>query len=216
MRLISHYPRTNYWSSSKISHKIREHFGLENPFALTWDEWDEHHEACHEKAPFVHWLTDRGFNKIQNIVMFPKDAWWSFKTATIWKYFRNLWLFHECLLNYRSWDYSGMLLFMETCARDMAHCQQHHGNHVGHEKTAKELQVFAELLRRVRLDEYSDNKQEFVSGGRGIFGGSFKRIPNTLPNVEAKSFYTLQGKQRVNDLKLAAHIFQRRCLSWWS
>ena len=216
MRFISHYPRATYWSSSKLSHKIREHFGLENPFALTWEDWDQHHEDCNEKAPFVHWLTDRGFNKLQNIVMFPKDVYWTIKTASVFKYLRNIWLFHECLCNYRSWDNSGIMRFMEVCARDMSYCHEHYGNHVGHEKTSKELKVFAELLKRVREDEYSDNKQEFTSGGKGIFGGSFKQIPNTLPNIEAKSFYTLQGKQRNNDLKLAAHIFQRRCLSWWS
>lgn len=83
------------------------------------------------------------------------------------------------------------------------------------EDTAKELLIFSKLLKRIREDRYTDNKQEFVSDGKGIFGGSFKQIPNTLPNIEAKSFYKLQGKQRNNDLKLAAHIFQRKLLSWW-
>lgn len=214
MRFISHYPR-DYWSGSNLSHKIREYFGLENPFALTWEDWDKHHEECKNKAPFVHWLTDKGFNKLQDIVMFPKDVYWTVKTATLWKYFRNLWLFRKCLWDYRSWDYSGMLLFMETCAQDMSRYHKEHGHLMRSEDTAKELLIFSKLLKRIREDRYTDNKQEFVSDGKGIFGGSFKQIPNTLPNIEAKSFYKLQGKQRNNDLKLAAHIFQRKLLSWW-
>ena len=182
--------RANYWSSSKLSHKLREKFGLTNPQWNTWEGWEDHREASKNKAPFIHWLTSEGFNKAQNVVMFPADFWWAIKTATIWKFFRNLWLFRKALWGYRSYDYHGMLEFMETCARDMSRRHKEHGHLMRSEETAKELKVFAELLRRVNEDNYTDDKIELKkTSERGLFGGyGFEQKPNTLPAYKSKSF----------------------------
>ena len=210
--------RANYWSSSKLSHKLRERFGLTNPMWNTWEGWDEHKAESKKKAPIVHWLTDTGFDKLQNIILFPSDLWWSFKTATIWKFLRNLWLFRKALWGYRSWDYHGMFQFMETCARDMSRCHKEHGHLMRSEETAKELLVFAELLRRVNEDTYTDDKIELKkTSERGLFGGyGFEQKPNTLPAYKSKSFYKIIESNKKNDLELIGKMLARKSQSWWN
>ena len=69
--------RCNYWSSSKLSKFIRKQAGLENPTALTMEGWEEHHKQSKMKAPFVDWLTDEFFDKVQDVVMFVPDCIYS-------------------------------------------------------------------------------------------------------------------------------------------
>lgn len=210
--------RGNYWSSSKFSHKLRERFGLTNPVALTSEGWDQHKVESKKKAPIIHWITDTGFDKAQNVVMFPADLWRAIRTATIWKFFRNLWLFRKALWEYRSWDYHGMFQFMETCARDMSRCHKEHGHLMRSEETAKELLVFAELLHRVNEDNYTDDKLEFEKvSDSGMFGGmGFVQKPNTLPSYKAKSFYKIIASNKKNDLELIGKMLARKSQSWWS
>ena len=210
--------RANYWSSSKLSLKLRERFGLTNPLALTWEGWDDHEEICKQKAPIIHWITDTGFNKLQDVVLFPSDLWWSIKTATVWKFLRNLWLFRKALWGYRSWDYHGMFQFMETCARDMSRCHKEHGHLMRSEETAKELKVFAELLHRINEDTYTDDKIELKkTSERGLFGGyGFEQKPDTLPAYKSKSFYKIIASNKKNDLELIGKMLARKSLSWWN
>lgn len=209
--------RANYWSESKFSYRIRKLFGLEIPTAMTIEEWGNYEKDSKEKSPFTHWFTDKGLHKAQNSVMLPADLWWSIKTATVWKFLRNLWLFRKALWGYRSWDYHGMFQFMETSARDMSRCHKEHGHLMRSEETAKELLVFAELLRRVNEDNYTDDKLEFEKvKDSGMFGGmGFVQKPNTLPAYKSKSFYKIIASNKKNDLELIGKMFARKSQSWW-
>lgn len=215
--LLSKYPRYPYWSESKLSHLLRTKYGLENPSCLSEEGWDKHEEDCKNKAPFIHWLTDTGFNKVQDVCYFPVDVWWSIKTATIWKFIRSLWLFRKALWNYRSWDYSGMLYLMETATKDMSECHKNYGHLVRSEQTAKELHVLSLLLKRVREDDYTKDKVDFVkTEKKGWMGGwEFVQKKNTLPSRNAKSFYKLMKKQKQNDLSLACKMIERKLQTWW-
>jgi len=210
--------RFKYWSESKLSHKLREKFGLTNPQWNTWEGWEDHRKTSKNTAPFIHWLTSEGFNKAQNIVMFPADFWWAIKTATIWKFFRNLWLFRKGLWEYRSWDYHGMLEFMETSARDMSRCHKEYGQHTTSHISARELEVWANLIKRIKEDTYTDDKLEFkkVREG-GIFGG-FDNVQrqNTLPCRDSKQFYKIIESNKKNDLELIGKMFSRKVRHWWS
>lgn len=210
--------RIKYWSESKLSVKIRKYFGLVRPTVLSFEGWDEYEINCRKKARFIHWLTDKAFNKVQDIVMLPSDLYWSFKTATLWKFMRNLWLFRKSLWNYRSWDYHGLLSFMETSARDMGRCHKEHGSHTTSHISAKELELWANLIKRLMEDAYTEDKLEFkkVKEG-GIFGG-YEHIQrqNTLPNKESKAFYKIIDSNRKNDLELIGKMFSRKVRSWWS
>lgn len=211
--------RLHYWSESDLIKRIRKHFSLEEPEYATWEEWDELEKRFRKDRPVIHWLTDTGVDKLQDIVYFVPDKIKQFKQATIWKFFRNLWLFRKCLWNYRSWDYYGMMMFMETCARDMSVMHKEHGITLNSEETAKELLVFAELLKRIREDEYVDKMvdwKELEEGEKGgVMGVKPVQRPNTLPNYHCRTFYRMRSDVRKNDLRLAAKLFERKVLTWW-
>jgi len=211
--------RLRYWSEARWIKRIRRHYGLEKPRCATWEVWDELERTHKEKHPIIHWLTDTGIDKLQDVVYYIPDKARDFKNATIWKFCRNLWVFRKCLWNYRSWDHSGLLHFMETCARDMSHTHKEHSFHVRSEETSKELLVFAELLKRVREDDYTLSMVDVVDcepGEKGFCGMKFVQKPNTLPNQKARSFYKMRLGVQKNDLQLAAKLFERKVLSWWS
>jgi len=214
-----HRSRYNYWSSSKLSKYLRDKAGIKTPSALTSSGWDTHREEFSKKAPFTYWLTDTAFNKAQDVINFIPDCWYGFKTASLWKYFRTLYVLRKALWKYRSWDYTGLLMLMEESAKDMSHCQTKYAHHLNSEATAKELKVFAEFLKRVREDNYNDDKIAFVQTGnkKSIFGGwEHVQIDNTLPNYKHyKTFSKLVQAQRKNDLKAALNIMNRKLFHWW-
>lgn len=74
-----HRKYRNHWSLSKLSKFIRKQAGLENPSALSAEEWAEHEKLCKEKAPFIEWLTNDLFDKVQDFVMFIPDCIYSVK-----------------------------------------------------------------------------------------------------------------------------------------
>lgn len=215
MRLIQHRTRYSYWSSSSLSKWIRTKFGLDNPNWHTLEGWDKHKEECEQKAPFVHWLTGRGFNKLQNIWLFIPDLIYTIKVANIWKYFRNLYVFHKALRQYRSWDYSGLLLFMETATKDMHECHKNHGHLMHSEETAKELLIVSTLLKRIREDNYTDEVQGYKHKEGSLFGGEFYQKPNTLPSIKTKKFYRMREAVRKNDLDLVCKVMKSKLLTWW-
>lgn len=208
-----HRSRLNYWSLRSFAKKLREKAGLANPSALTFEDWEAHKEACKNKAPITYWITTKGFNIAQNIVMFIPDVYYTIRYATIWTYIKNVKMFHKALWRHRSYDYSGLLQFMIIASKDMQKGHENDNLHKDNEKRAKDLKVFAALLERIAEDDYTKDKVVYIPG-KGL--GGFKQIPNTLPNYEAaKSFYYLTGKQRHNDLKLAGKLFSTKLLSWW-
>lgn len=210
--------RMNYWSLSDFSKSIRSKFGLDNPSALTSEDWYDHHEQSKQKSPIINWITDEGFNIAQDVVYFIPDIIYTFCTASLWKYFRNLYVFRKALWNYRSWDYSGMLQFMETSARDMSECTKYsYRCHLTAEQSAKELLIFAEHLKRVREDDFHSSVVDYVDGNKGILSGKFVNKPNHLPSYTAKKgFRKIEESVMKNHLHEAAKMFERKFRSWWN
>lgn len=209
--------RYSYWSLSDFSKSIRSKFGLDNPSALTAEGWYDHHEQSKQKSPIINWITDEGFNIAQDVVYFIPDIIYTFRTASLWKYFRNLYVFRKVLWNYRSWDYSGMLQFMETSARDMSECMSKYDRHTTSEQTTKELLIFAEHLKRIREDDFHSSVVDYVGGSKGILSGKFVNKPNHLPSYTAKKgFHKICDDVTKNHLHEAAKLFERKVKSWWS
>lgn len=218
MRLITHRSRGSYWSSSRLSLYIRGKFGLTSPKYRTIEGWNEHEEFCNKTSPRIHWLTDNGFNKLQNIWLFIPDLFYTIRVAPLWKFFRTLWKFKRALWKYRSWDHSGLLYLMETAARDMSDCHKNHGHLMKAQDTAKELIIWAELLKRIREDSWAQDRLDFVqTGKKGLFGGwTHVQKPNTLPNYKhRKTFYAIERCVQKHQVELAAKMFERKVRSWW-
>lgn len=215
MRFLAHRSRGNYWSSSKVALYIRKKFGLTNPKWNTMEGWNDHEDFCLATSPKIHWLTDKGLNKLQDLWLFIPDLIYTIKVAPLWKFFRTLWKFRKALWHYRSWDHSGLIYLMETAARDMSDCHKNHGHLMKSDKTAKELFVWAELLKRVREDKWTEDKVDLVITGNGLFGGEFVQRPNTLPNYKARSFYNIERDVKKHNIHLVAKLFERKVQSWW-
>lgn len=96
--------RINYWSSSVISQWLRSKFGLRNPSCLSSEGWSEWQKECKIKSPFIHWLTDTFFDRIQDFFCWPKDKLWDIRCALNSRFFDkchylptklNPWQYHE-------------------------------------------------------------------------------------------------------------------------
>ena len=131
------------------------------------------------------------------------------------RFLYNLWLFRKCLWEYRAWDYAGMLLFMETCARDMSKLHKESGNTVRADKTAKELLVFAEHLNRIAGDNvYLDSLDFSCADGKVMF--KLENKPNTLPIYGTTEWRKLESGVMENHFEQASGIFKKRVRTWWN
>ena len=66
--------RANYWGDSKFSKWIQDKFGdYENPPYAEMSEWNDINNYHKLKSPFVYWLTEVVFDKVQNMVNWPSD-----------------------------------------------------------------------------------------------------------------------------------------------
>ena len=67
--------RPTYWSCTDFANWVRQKFdGIPKPAAGTWEEWDQYKIDAKAKNPFVDWLTNDGFDGLQNIIYFPYDV----------------------------------------------------------------------------------------------------------------------------------------------
>ncbi len=94
--------RSNYWSSSRLAKWIRKRFGLENPTAMTSEGWAAWRKESKSKAPFIHWLTDTAFNRIQDFFCLPKDILWDLRCAINSRYFDK---YHTIQTRLDPWRY---------------------------------------------------------------------------------------------------------------
>lgn len=76
--------RIHYWNCGKFADYIR---GSKKPYALGWAEWDEWHINAAKKHPIRYWIVETGFKKLQDIVYYPSDLYYSIKT-----YIQNRWI----------------------------------------------------------------------------------------------------------------------------
>lgn len=96
--------RVNYWSHSRFAEWLRSKFGLTNPTALSGKDWKIWREVSKNTSPFIHWLTDTAFDKVQDFFCWPIDKLWDLRCALNARYFDkyhylptklNPWQYHE-------------------------------------------------------------------------------------------------------------------------
>ena len=94
--------RMNYWSDSAFAEWLRKKFGLSNPGALTSKGWREWRNESKKTAPFIHWLTDEVFNKVQDFFCWPKDKLWDLRCAINARFFDK---YHRLPTRLNPWQY---------------------------------------------------------------------------------------------------------------
>ena len=125
----------------------------------------------------------------------------------------NLWLFRKCLWEYRAWDYTGMLSFMETCARDMSKLHKESGHTSNADKIAKELLVFAEHLNRIAEDNVYMDSIDFLRIDDEVMF-KLENKPNTLPIYGTTEWRKLESGVMENHLEQASKIFKKKVRTW--
>jgi hypothetical protein len=68
--------RIDHWTCSKFANWIR---GEDKPHALEWGKWKEWKNEQKKQRPFRYWLSDTFLRKLQNVVYFPADVYYTIK-----------------------------------------------------------------------------------------------------------------------------------------
>ena len=77
--LVGSTTRLTYWSCSKTSNYVLLKMGLRpKPYAATTQEWNDWAEYNKSNFPNMYWITETGFDLIQDIVYFPYDVFVNF------------------------------------------------------------------------------------------------------------------------------------------
>jgi hypothetical protein len=76
--------RIHYWNNGKFADYIR---GSKKPYALEWAEWDQWHVDAAKKHPIRYWIAETGLKKLQDIINYPSDLYYSIKI-----YVKNRWI----------------------------------------------------------------------------------------------------------------------------
>lgn len=56
---------------NKFIRAIYKKFGIDKPYALSWDGWDDYEVAAKKKAPIVYWFGDTFLPKLKTVVTWP-------------------------------------------------------------------------------------------------------------------------------------------------
>lgn len=92
MRLLK--SRIHYWSSSRLANWIR---GENKPYALEWNKWDEWHNNQKTQRPIRYWLSDTLLNKVQDILCFPLDVYYTIRVYIRNRFFDKIHYLHTGL-----------------------------------------------------------------------------------------------------------------------
>lgn len=68
--------RNKYWTCTKLADIIR---GEKKPFALSFDDWDIWKEKQRKERPWRYWMSDTVLRKLQNLIYYPSDLWYSIR-----------------------------------------------------------------------------------------------------------------------------------------
>lgn len=130
----------------------------------------------------------------------------------------NCWKFRGELSQFRAWDYTGMLLFMQKSMEEMEKLQSGPDAHLLHaDKIAKELKICKHLLGRIIEDVYTLDKyrvemeveEELPCGGR-VMKFSRSKVHDS-PSVNKARKMDL----RKQDIEMLTKIMNRKLTHWW-
>ncbi len=74
-KLTGYTSRLNYWSCSKLSKYLRSKVGIESPYALSMEEWEDWRFGYKFEHPVMYWVTESALDGIHDILLFPKDVY---------------------------------------------------------------------------------------------------------------------------------------------
>ncbi len=108
------------------------------------------------------------------------------------------------------WDYTSMLDLMEIWLRNASHQHKVKGHFVRSDRTAKELLIAAELVKRIKNDEIYDKPNNVLSSRN-----SYVKEDALGLGLEAFSYGKDGDKKRQADLDYLMDFMKKRMFGWW-
>lgn len=106
---------------------------------------------------------------------------------------KNLIRWFPIIWNDRDWDYAYLCILMETKLRQMSENFKNHGHTMGCDKHARQTLVCAEILKKLRDDEYMEKAQK-------IYGKNWPK------------YFEVAKKE---DLEYLGKMIGKHFLNWW-
>lgn len=112
--------------------------------------------------------------------------------------------------HYKWWDSVFLLEMMEDWLRHSAKMHETRGHLLCSDRTALEMKIVAELLKRVHEDEIYDEPNK-------VFRGKNKYYRENMFGLETEAFAVSKDadKRRKADLKYTLEIFEKKLFGWW-
>ncbi len=107
------------------------------------------------------------------------------------------------------WDYSSLLTLMEVWLRNSSHKHKTKGNLLRSDKTAKEMRIASELIKRIKDDEYDKPNKVFDSKNGHIEADSMGL------GLEAFSYSKNADQRKKEDLTYLMDLMKKHLLGWW-
>ena len=107
------------------------------------------------------------------------------------------------------WGYSSLLTIMEVWLRDSSHKHRTKGNLVRSDKTSKEMLIAAELIKRIKAEEY-DKPNKVFKGKNRVVAKDFMGM-----GLDSFSYSKDADKQLKADVEYLMLIMKKHLLSWW-
>lgn len=101
------------------------------------------------------------------------------------------------------WDYTALMILMETKLRQMSKYFKDHGNHTRSEVDVKQTLLCAELLKRLQNDNYAEN------------AGYNQDTYHLLSEYQKKNIWEHSHKMSQQDLKLLGYMIGKYLRNWW-
>ncbi len=107
------------------------------------------------------------------------------------------------------WDYSNLLTLMEVWLRNSSHKHKTKGNLLSSDKTSKEMLIAAELIKRIKADEYYKPNKVFNSKNVHIEAGSMGL------GLDDFSYSNNADQRKQDDLTYLMDLMKKHLLGWW-
>jgi hypothetical protein len=85
--------------------------GSDKPYALEWSKWTEWKNEQKKQRPFRYWLSDTCLRKLQNVVYFPLDIYYTIKTYIRNRYIDKIQYLHTGLKPGQYYDFDARILY---------------------------------------------------------------------------------------------------------
>lgn len=128
-------------------------------------------------------------------------------------FIKNIWTFRYFLYSYRWYDHTHLELAVQETLKDMSVKYRKYGCHVGADKQADEMEMFYNMIKKIREDDQDIAYFNFIDDPNGFLGMRVEKkshIPFAYNYLAKKS-----GYKEIEDRKIFFRMLARKICNWW-